>query len=83
MKEFDLRFGLSNLVFHLNPKCKTYFNSNQLLEELPTNFITNSPNLTDINLSYNSLEVLHDESFSGITGLRHLDLRHNQAWTNK
>ena len=51
-----------------------------MLKELQKNFISNSPNLTDIDLSYNSLENLHDGSFSGISGLSHLDLSHNQVW---
>ena len=76
LKKLGLRCRQSKADFIFKHE---YIFSHQFLKELPKNFVSNSPNLTEIDLSYNALEYLDDESFTGLGGLTHLDLSHNQV----
>ena len=76
LKKLDLRCRQSKADFIFKHE---YIFSRQLLKELPKNFVSQVPNLTEIDLSYNTLAFLDDESFSGLGGLTHLDLSHNQV----
>ena len=75
LKKLDLRFG----DFYKTIERQHYIFSSQLLRYLPQQFVSNCPNLTDIDLSFNSLEDLHDGCFSGVADLSFLDLSHNQV----